>query len=264
MMLEVAVACLTASLVGSLHCAGMCGPLALVAVGAGPGSRPGAVLRAQFAYNGARGAGYVIIGAVLGLVGELANLAGTLAGLAPVAAGLAGVTLIVTGVLLVAKSLGLAPRRRGAAVDPGPVQRALRAVRARALRMPPTSRALALGATTALLPCGWLYAFFVAAAGTGSALGGALVMGSFWLGTVPVLATLGFGVEGLRRRFGPTLQLAASLALIAAGSWTLLGRTQLDALDLAARAGGPDEAPACCAPDDGPAPTPAADPEAPR
>lgn len=253
MMLEVAVACATASLVGSLHCAGMCGPLALVAVGAGPGSRPGTVLRAQLAYNGARGAGYVVIGAALGLVGELANLAGTLAGLAPVAAGLAGVTLIVTGVLLVARSLGLSPLRGGGASEPGPVGRALRAVRARALRLPPTSRALTLGATTALLPCGWLYAFFVAAAGTGSALGGALVMASFWLGTVPVLATLGFGVEGLRRRFGPSLQIAASLALIAAGSWTLLGRTQLDALDLVARVGGTDEAPACCAEDSAPA-----------
>jgi len=258
-MLEVAVACATASLVGSLHCAGMCGPLALVAVGAGPGSRPGAVLRAQVAYNGARGAGYVALGAALGLVGELANVAGTLAGLAPLAAGLAGVTLIVTGVLLVARSLGLSPLRRGGSADPGPIQRALRAVRARALRLPPTTRALSLGATTALLPCGWLYAFFVAAAGTGSALGGALVMGSFWLGTVPVLATLGFGVEGLRRRFGPTLRFAASLALIAAGSWTLLGRSQLDALDLAARAGGPEDAPACCA--EG---APPSGPEAPR
>ncbi|MEL6715398.1 MAG: sulfite exporter TauE/SafE family protein, partial [Planctomycetota bacterium] len=173
------------------------------------------------------------------------------AGLAPAAAALAGVTLILSGVILVAKSLGLGLPSR--AMDPGLARLWLRRVQARALRMPRASRALTIGATTALLPCGWLYAFFVLAAGTGSAAGGALVMLAFWLGTVPILTALGLGTAGLKQRFGPTLQVATSLALIAFGAWTLAGRTTLDAHGLAARASAGEQHACCSGGADGPA-----------
>src|SRR5690606_10362020 len=52
---------------------------------------------------------------------------------------------------------------------------------------PPAARATALGLLSALLPCGWLYAFVLGAAATGSALAGALVLLTFWSGTVPIL-----------------------------------------------------------------------------
>ena len=51
---------------------------------------------------------------------------------------------------------------------------------------PPVARALLLGLFSTLLPCGWLYAFAVLAAGTGGPWTGMLVMAAFWAGTVPV------------------------------------------------------------------------------
>lgn len=45
-----------------------------------------------------------------------------------------------------------------------------------------------LGALSALLPCGWLYTFVIAATATKSAKMGALSLTLFWLGTLPALA----------------------------------------------------------------------------
>ena len=215
-----------ASLVGSLHCAGMCGPLIAFVIGGGAGTDSRGSIRLQLGYHGARGVAYVALGLVLGMAGHLLDIAGVLAGLAPLAATLAGVTLIITGLALVARHFGAAiPKAR----VPAPIQDAIRGFQARALKLPPMTRALSIGATSALLPCGWLYAFAITAAGTGEPLFGALVMGAFWLGTVPILGALGFGIHGIQGALAPKLRFAASLALVTLGAWTLLGRAQLDA-----------------------------------
>lgn len=215
-----------ASLVGSLHCAGMCGPLIAFVIGGGSGTDKKGSLRLQLGYHGSRGVAYTALGLALGLAGHLLDIAGVLAGLAPLAAILAGVTLIACGVALVARHLGAGIPK---AHVPAPIKAAIQGLQARALKLPPMTRALSIGATSALLPCGWLYAFAVTAAGTGEPLLGALVMCSFWLGTVPILAALGLGIQGLQGALAPHLRFAASLALITLGAWTLLGRAQLDA-----------------------------------
>src|ERR1035437_6742484 len=61
-------------LVGSLHCAGMCGPLALALPAAG-NSTPGYVL-GRVAYNAGRIATYCLLGIVFGLAGWTFLLAG--------------------------------------------------------------------------------------------------------------------------------------------------------------------------------------------
>jgi sulfite exporter TauE/SafE len=94
----------------------------------------------------------------------------------------------------------------------------------RLLGHPPVSRALLLGLLTTLLPCGWLYAFVATAAGTGSAPAAMLVMGAFWLGTVPLLAGLGLATQ---RAFGPLrrhLPAVTAAALMIIGLLTMTGR----------------------------------------
>ncbi|HLH54850.1 MAG TPA: sulfite exporter TauE/SafE family protein, partial [Verrucomicrobiae bacterium] len=61
-------------LAGSLHCAGMCGPLAL-ALPAGAGSSSG-FLAGRLAYNGGRIMTYCALGLMFGLVGHSLVLAG--------------------------------------------------------------------------------------------------------------------------------------------------------------------------------------------
>jgi hypothetical protein len=85
-------------------------------------------------------------------------------------------------------------------------------------------RALLLGLFTTLLPCGWLYAFVATAAGTGSVPGAMLVMATFWLGTVPVLAGLGVVAQ---RAFGPLrrhLPAVTATAMIVIGLMMVTGR----------------------------------------
>ena len=77
-------------------------------------------------------------------------------------------------------------------------------------------RAWLVGALTGLLPCGWLWAFVVSAAGTGSPAAGAAVMAVFWLGTVPAMTGMfalgGAVVSGLRWRM-PVISACVLLAL---------------------------------------------------
>src|SRR5207249_4065961 len=67
----------------------------------------------------------------------------------------------------------------------------------RAMRHSPPVRAIATGLLTTLIPCGWLYAFVITAAGTGNALNGAALMAVFWIGTLPMMTAIGVGVRWL-------------------------------------------------------------------
>jgi len=85
-------------------------------------------------------------------------------------------------------------------------------------------RAWLVGVLTGLLPCGWLWAFVVSAAGTAHSATGAMVMAVFWLGTVPamtgVLALGGALVDRIRRR----MPVISACVLIVLGVSTLASR----------------------------------------
>ena len=92
-----------------------------------------------------------------------------------------------------------------------------------------------IGLLTTLLPCGWLYSFAITAAGTGSAWKGMLAMTAFWLGTLPALVLVGAGVKRILGPMGRRLPALTCVALVAAGLYTLLGRTLIDPVALAAK-----------------------------
>ena len=257
-LLALCLGVLGASLVGSLHCAGMCGGLMLAAVADGGkvGARRGhgrGHMRAQGAYHLARGVSYAALGALAAGVGALVDLAGLLAGVASAAAWGAAFVLLVllVGSMWPGLRAGLGRSRIGLAMGAR-----VRAVQVRALRAPRELRGLALGSLSSLMPCGWLYAFAVVAAGTARPLAGAAVMLAFWIGTVPILSALGFGAQ---RALGPLLRRVPAwtpvLALLIAFA-ALSGRFGLDAAELAQRVSSaadaplalPDPAatPACC------------------
>lgn len=235
-MSGIVLAVVVASLVGSLHCAGMCGPFAAIAMSRGvasDGSRRGpraGGLVLQSAYHGGRLVSYATFGAAAGAAGALLDLAGVLAGLSSLATVLAGLTLVGFASVELARHFGV--RFGGSLGRPRPsfvtglVRRATRTNR-------PALRALAMGLCSALLPCGWLYAFVVTAAGTGRPELGALVMTAFWVGTVPILAAVGFGTQGLRQLLGARASVVASVAVLVLGVLTLFGRVGHDAVDLA-------------------------------
>ena len=133
------------------------------------------------------------------------DLGGSLIGLNRLAAVLAGAMMVGVGFLAIAKYSGMRMPRFSL---PGPLNRGIQFGRKAAFGLRPGNRALVIGLLTALLPCGWLYAFAIVAARTGSILFGAAVMAAFWLGTVPILASLGVGVQTLTGTLGRRIPAA--------------------------------------------------------
>lgn len=222
-----------ASLLGSLHCAGMCGGLISFYAGQTPAAdalggraRPWA---AHAAYHLTRGAAYTALGALAGQLGASLDHVARSAGLGQLGALLAGVVLLVWGALSWPRApasqallrLGRAPSSPGrwGRLEARFVQLA-RAARSR----PPLARAALLGLSAALLPCGWLYAFVVLAAGSGSPARGALLLLAFWSGTVPLLLALGVGIQSWTSRLRAQLPRLSALLLLLLGAYQVASR----------------------------------------
>ena len=211
---------LGASLLGSPHCAAMCGGFVCFFSGQG-GRRPTALTHA--AYHAGRLVAYALLGAAAGMAGAGFDLAGRMAGFQRPAAVAAGLLMILWGAATLAGAAGLL---RGATAAPPGFRRLLtRALESLAGR-PPLIRALAVGLLTALLPCGWLYVFVATAAGTGSASSGALVMAAFWAGTVPVLAGVGALAQRAAGPLRARLPIFTAAALMVLGVLTVAGKFQ--------------------------------------
>ena len=314
-MPELLAAVFVASLIGSLHCIGMCGPLMLCATtetptaGAcapaqlGPGFGNRRRWRAWLSttgphagYHAGRGVGYAALGAAAGAAGALLDLGSALAGLQPIAGLLAGGCLIV--VALSAARRGCARNSKASAPSkpsdaPTTPSRAVpqslshawavvgkafawlpTRLMASVVRFPAPMRGLVVGVATALLPCGWLYAFALMAAGTGDPLRGTLVMAAFWAGTLPMLMAFGLGLAPLLRRLGGRLpRLTAwttAAATLAVGLFMVSGRLSMSPVAMAQGVSVQDsptsaDAPKpCCAAGDAPPSAPPAQSPSPR
>jgi len=208
-----------ASLLGSLHCAGMCG--GFVALYAGDPARGGGVTAGHVAYNLGRLMAYAALGVLAGALGAALDLGGAVLGFQRVAAALAGAFIALWGLVRLLESLGRRVPRFGA-------PRWLHGWVSRGVRLiagwRPVTRALAVGLLTGCLPCGWLYAFVVTAAGTGSAAVGAALMTVFWLGTLPVMVSLGVGLRGLAGPLRRWVPAACAMAMILVGLLAVAGR----------------------------------------
>lgn len=201
------VAVLIAGFTGSLHCAAMCGPFAGLA-------------RHQAAFAAGRLATYLVLGGLAGALGAAVDLAGDLAAFGGIAMLIAGVALLVWGTISLARALGLL--RRAASVA-GPARPMLYAIR----RERRALRAALIGAFTALLPCGWLWAFVVVAAGTAAPASGAAVMAALWIGSTPALLGAGLTMRALARRLGARLPVVTASLQIAVGVFALAIRAPM-------------------------------------
>ena len=119
--------------------------------------------------------------------------------------------MVVVGLLAVGQYSGMKMPRFAL---PTSLQKGIALGQKAAMGFRPVNRALVIGLLTGFLPCGWLYAFAIVAAGTGSVVMGAAVMVAFWAGTVPILASLGIGVQALTGTLGRRLPLATALVIV--------------------------------------------------
>jgi len=204
-------------LFGAGHCLGMCSGLA-----GGIALHQGwARLGQVAAYHGARIAVYVVLGtlgAALGRTLVQTGALGKLQGQLMILAGLVivGLGLRVAGLLpLPTPRRALAPAGSIAVPLRPPGRPAWRARLAQAL-----APALA-GLVNGLVPCSLVFSVAVRATAGADPLQAALLMLSFGLGTLPVMATLTAcgGLVGLRIR-GQARRIAGAVVVLL-GAWTL-------------------------------------------
>jgi sulfite exporter TauE/SafE len=242
------LAVFAASLLGSLHCAGMCGAFITIAVGLPSGEANGwrRAAAIQSAYHVGRLISYTLLGAAAGAAGSLLNLGGALAGIRTLALAFSGAAIATFGTVSLLRASGVNIGRLH--LPPAWTRRVSR-LSATAMSRPPIVRAGVIGLLTTLLPCGWLYAFAVTAAGTGNALTGAATMAAFWAGTLPALAAVGVGARKLAGPLAKRLPVVTAIVMVVVGGWMFLGRSGLDAVALARTAQARTtaaETPACC------------------
>lgn len=211
--LDTSAAAFVAGLVTSLHCVGMCGPLACSwAVARGTNTT---FLRDTALYHGARLTAYGIVGAIAGTLGTLPKEWLHHRGIA-----MFPWLLVIAFVLVGIGADAWLPK-------PAFLARPMSRLRFKAMQFGSAARAGALGLATPLLPCGPLYMMFGLALANGSAAKGTEFAVSFGLGTLPLLALAQTQLHRIGIKLSPVAlkRVQRGLALVAAlvMAWRLRG-----------------------------------------
>lgn len=215
-MIEWILAGLAFGFLGSVHCVGMCGPLAL--------SLPGhdqpewQFVAERGLYNLGRALTYTVLGGVVGLAGHVVSLAGA-----------QQVLSIGIGTLLILTATVPWVHRRMRRLEQTPsafLERVMKPIGSLYRTGGPTAM-LIVGLLNGLLPCGLVYAALATAVTTGTVAHSAIFMAAFGLGTGPAL----FGVSILGRLAGAPLrarlQKLLPLGLVAVGLLLILRGLEL-------------------------------------
>lgn len=189
-------------LVGSLHCAGMCGPLAIAlplpkaTQNRGNSTSSTAFLLGRLAYNGGRIITYCLLGVIFGLAGKTFLMAGLQRWLS-----------IALGAALLA---GLFASRRLARWQPvTTLVETLKHRMGHLLRRRSLASLGILGLLNGFLPCGLVYVAAAGATATGGIISGAEYMALFGLGTVPMM--LAISLSGRLVPFAWRLKLSRAI-----------------------------------------------------
>ncbi|MBC7372117.1 MAG: sulfite exporter TauE/SafE family protein [Bdellovibrionaceae bacterium] len=199
-----AFAILSSSFFGSWHCAVMCGPMASLA----------ATRRNLVKYHCGRLVSYVLLGAIAGEAGNFLLQSSFLWIRAGAMIFMAS-TLTLMGLRLLMPSYKVAIP--GSGIMHGFVFKFL-------VRRDRNSKSFGflMGLATALLPCGWLYTYVLAAAASRSAIAGAVTLALFWLGGLPALsaapALFRKGLDAIHVRH----QKVAGIILIVASLYAII------------------------------------------
>ncbi|WP_342316844.1 sulfite exporter TauE/SafE family protein [Lysobacter sp. FW306-1B-D06B] len=199
-------------LLGGAHCAAMCGGIAT-----GFSATAQRSVAPAIEANLGRVGGYIIAGAIAGGLGHGIVGVARLDGLATALRMLVGLVLVIVALRLFDRhgrftSLG----RPGARM-----WRWLQPLQARLLPADSRAKRLGLAVLWGWLPCGLSTTLLAAAWLQASALGGALTMAAFGLGTLPVMLPLTWSGARLGRWLQTRWRNAGAALVMAAGLLTL-------------------------------------------
>lgn len=201
-------------LFGSIHCVGMCGPLALAVPSFH--AKWWLIVADKVTYNFGRVISYTFLGLIIGLIGRQLWLSGLQQGISI----LSGALIILAGLSRILK-LKLAAGQAFSRIFT-PLNHLLGyALKHRAGN-------LVLGLLNGFLPCGFVYLALAGAINTSSPLASAQFMFWFGMGTFPLMlaATVSAGFIGpvVRRR----INKAVPYFMIFLGCWFILRGMNLD------------------------------------
>jgi sulfite exporter TauE/SafE len=211
------VSMLTLGLVTSIHCVSMCGPMVVTYAVKGEENGPWhRKLIPNVAYQAAKITSYVIVGLALGAIGSAFNIDG----IRPYIMGVAGVFMIIMGLGMTGKfpwAARLTPR------PPRFLMTALSKTRRKANADAEAGESslatpITFGLLTGLMPCAPLMAAELAAAATGSVLGGGLAMLAFGLGTAPLMLMFGTASSMLPKNLKQRLMSVLAIVVIIFGA----------------------------------------------
>ena len=185
------ISALVLGLMGSFHCAGMCGPIA-IALPLHGNSTSGKILGGTL-YNLGRTLTYGIMGAIFGLLGQ---------GVAMI--GFQQKVSVIMGSLMIISVLFPALFRNQYSMERSwfSFVGKLKSTIGKMFSVRTFSSLFFIGMLNGLLPCGLVYMAIAGAIGTGEVLTGSLYMIMFGLGTLPMLLgiTLAGNMMGLAFR----------------------------------------------------------------
>ena len=198
---------------GSFHCAGMCGPIAL-ALPLNRSSRSG-IITGRLIYNTGRIITYMLLGFVAGLIGHGIAWAGFQKGLS-----------LVSGILILLIAMGSLYLTSMKISNPilTSISAAIRKPFRKLFRQHSYSAMLGIGLLNGILPCGFVYMATVAAAASGNLQQSVGYMAFFGAGTLPVMFFLSiagnfFGLKFNRmvKKATPFVAMAVAIFLISRG-----------------------------------------------
>ncbi|HSU57241.1 MAG TPA: sulfite exporter TauE/SafE family protein [Candidatus Dormibacteraeota bacterium] len=194
-------------LVGSLHCAGMCGPLALALPAHGNGRV--SWVTGRLAYNLGRLTTYCTLGLLFGLIGRSLFLAGFQRWLS-----------LALGVALLIGLLG--STRLGATGLVTALVSQLKFRMSGFLRRRSLFSLACLGLLNGFLPCGLVYVAAAAATATAGIISAIWYMAAFGAGTVPMMLSIGLSGRLVPIAFRLKLQKAIPISVVLLGTLLIL------------------------------------------
>lgn len=200
-------------LLGSMHCIGMCGPIAIALPV--PASSNISFFTGRILYNLGRVVSYAILGLMFGLVGERVALAGVQQTVS-IALGV----IIIIAILLPQKYKNYFIQHRAVQWAMVPIKKNIGIL----FKKGTFSAMFLIGILNGFLPCGLVYVALAGAIASGDAISGLAVMILFGFGTVPAMfaATvfgkyINIGIRTKLRKATPYLAIILAIIFIMRG-----------------------------------------------
>jgi hypothetical protein len=172
------LAALSLGFLGSFHCVGMCGPIALTI----PVKRTSqlSIFTGSLIYNAGRVVTYAVIGTLFGLLGQGFVMAGWQSFLSLTLGTLILILLIFPKIKFINQSNGFLMMLLGK----------IKSNISQLFGQNTKEALFFIGVLNGLLPCGLVYLGIAGSIATGNAFSGTLFMVGFGLGTIPAMMTL--------------------------------------------------------------------------